>query len=198
MAKAIQHANCSNNYLSKTLSVPLLVPKKIPHFVQKTKEIENTNLQLAKRLENIHKKPVTMNCYKRMPSLRITNSHYGTASNSVLINCPQVSSGFLMTLTCLVPEVSIHIVWRCLESKKMITEWAESLNQGEEISKILSFGKIKDYRSILFEINVEDIGKSIFYFIIVTGEIEDAHGQDEDFIMRNTIQNAVKYRCTLC
>ena len=65
-----------------------------------------------------------------------------------------------MELTCLVLEASVNVIWSCLETKAVIAQSLDHLQEGETLSKKLPFKKFKEFRSIFFEVEVIGVGKS--------------------------------------
>ena len=164
LAKAIQHAHCSSASLqttmSKTHSVPIMGPRTLQGSVMRNKEIESSNMLLAKRLDTIHNKTSALNTYQRLPDLKSKVTLQFSPSNSALIPPAAQDSGFSMELTCLASEVAVKVVWRCLDSQILIAEWNEQLQEGQTIVRKLPFRQIKDFESVCFEVEAIDAGKS--------------------------------------
>lgn len=85
---------------------------------------------------------------------------------------------------------------------EVIIEDLVSLKKGQIMRKQYSFESLgaKNRKGIKFILSLlADDGSCISSMIVAnsgSGEIEDPISQDEDFLMRNTIVDCIKYRCT--
>lgn len=166
LSKAIHAAHCysstSNINFSKTHSVPIIGPRNHQTSMLRTKEIESSNLLLAKRLETIHKKTSTLNNYKRLPDLKANSSnHFAPNSSNLMTQTTVQDSGYSMELLSLVPDATVKVVWKCLDTKKTIAEWLEHLQEGQTVVRKLPFKEFRESESICFEVEAVGFGKSI-------------------------------------
>ena len=106
------------------------------------------------------------------------------------------SHGFSMELTGQADGVKAYLRWRDLETGETLLVCENELMKGEIVREDLSFAEIGNRAGIKFEVTVVG-GTTRSPRSPVTGEIEDPHDQDEDFIMRNRIDDLLKYRCCL-
>ena len=88
------------------------------------------------------------------------------------------------------------LLWLCMKTGREIHHWSGNVGIGQSIVQELPFSILGFSRDLKFEVSLTDGTTSTLYLTPVTGEIEEARKQDEDFIMRNTVGGRLKYRCT--
>ena len=118
----------------------------------RTREIENANTALARKLQTFHTKGLEEKMPKRLPLLE---------SNRNMTNTFKMpAGGYSMELTCLSKPVRVAVIWRDLDSRDIHEVWKETLQPGEKLLKKLPFASLGETKSICFEVDVDDHGVS--------------------------------------
>lgn len=140
----------------------MMLPRRHPTNLLRTREIEKSNLILAKKLEGIHSKGVLEPKVRRLPDIGLNRSlHMSQREGNPLEEVDNMNlGGYSMEVTCLIGPALVSIIWKDLTTGRLLEKWSEKLQSQERIVRKIFFSSLKNTKSIAFEVTAEGVGTS--------------------------------------